>query len=336
MDLIRVSECNFKEQLGNKIAICGVLISCEARPMKNGNQSLTLVLKDKDKRIDIKWFDVSEEFCKSTGFLVGETYDAIVDVKAYDRGKDGISCILVNEYFKKSKLNKEACTDWEDNRDVMYNEINRLLGSIAGTIYGKIALKLLKDNWNNIVMYPAASSMHHSGFGGLLVHTGGVAVMCEKLADYYNSLYGPSFVNKDLLIACALLHDIGKVRELTADVGTGIVEYSKESMLLHHIEIGIAMISIEAEKFGVGDSPEILEMLHLIASHHGRLEWGSSIEPSCIEADILSTADLMDSTANRRYKKSKDLDNRDGKVEWSSTGKITYYKVGKSDRAPEI
>ncbi len=104
------------------------------------------------------------------------------------------------------------------------------------------------------------------------------------LADQYGA-------RRDLLIAGALLHDIGKLRELTYDVA---IDYSVEGNLVGHITIGVGMVRDVIREMPDFPRDLELELEHLILSHHGSLELGSPVKPMTVEAFILATADELD------------------------------------------
>ena len=136
---------------------------------------------------------------------------------------------------------------------------------------------------------PAAKSIHHAVLGGLLEHTLSVVGLCRLLADYY------PVVNRDLLLAAAMLHDVGKVRELTWD---RVFDYSDAGRLLGHITLGALLV--EERIRAIPDFPQDVEqrLLHCILSHHGELEWGSPRRPKTLEALILHYAEDLDGKVN--------------------------------------
>lgn len=136
---------------------------------------------------------------------------------------------------------------------------------------------------------PAAKSIHHAVLGGLLEHTQSVVGLCRLLADYYPA------VDRDLLLAAAMLHDVGKVRELTWD---RVFDYSDAGRLLGHITLGALLVE---ERIRVlPDFPQDVEqrLLHCILSHHGELEWGSPRRPKTLEALVLHYAEDLDGKVN--------------------------------------
>ena len=131
----------------------------------------------------------------------------------------------------------------------------------------------------------AAKSVHHSFVGGLLEHTLSVAKNCEYFAAHYGVL------NRDLLVAAAICHDIGKVREFVPYPEN---DYSDEGNLLGHIVIGAEMVGERIAKIPGFPVNLANELRHCMLAHHGELEFGSPKKPAIIEAVALSFADNLD------------------------------------------
>ncbi len=137
--------------------------------------------------------------------------------------------------------------------------------------------------------YPAASSIHHSYLGGLAEHTLGMADLAEAIAGQYPVL------NRDLLIAGVLVHDLGKTAELGGLVSN---EYTLEGKLIGHISIGHGWLMETARELGLEEKQETLLLRHMILSHHGRMEFGSPVLPAIPEAEVLSFIDNIDAKMN--------------------------------------
>ena len=131
----------------------------------------------------------------------------------------------------------------------------------------------------------AAKSVHHSFVGGLLEHTLSVAKNCEYFAAHYGVL------NRDLLVAAAICHDIGKVREFVPYPEN---DYSDEGNLLGHIIIGAEMVGERIAKIPGFPVNLANELRHCILAHHGELEYGSPKKPALLEALALNFADNTD------------------------------------------
>jgi 3'-5' exoribonuclease len=143
----------------------------------------------------------------------------------------------------------------------------------------------------NFKKAPAAKNMHHAYLGGLLVHTASMVFLADKITEHY----GGGGIDRELLIAGAILHDIGKLREFTYDYK---IDYSDEGRLLSHIVIGLKMI--DEKLIALQNFPKDLEVLlkHLVVSHHGSREFGSPEVPKTIEAVLLNYIDEIDAKVN--------------------------------------
>lgn len=134
--------------------------------------------------------------------------------------------------------------------------------------------------------HPGAVKNHHAYIGGLLEHTLEVA---QGALDHCNR---NNKINRDILVAAALVHDIGKVREIEVDAfGLGI-GFTREGKLLRHISLGMEMLEHACQVVKL--APEVGLMLkHCILSHHGQAEWGSPVEPMFLEAELLHYLDNL-------------------------------------------
>jgi 3'-5' exoribonuclease len=132
---------------------------------------------------------------------------------------------------------------------------------------------------------PAAKQLHHAWLGGLLEHVVSLCTLADRVVPHYPLL------DRDLVLAGVILHDIGKVRELSWEIG---FEYTVEGMLLGHIQIGAALTERTIDS--LPNFPPKLKtlVLHMILSHHGKLEFGSPKLPMIPEALVLNFLDDLD------------------------------------------
>ncbi len=170
----------------------------------------------------------------------------------------------------------------------MYDELYNTAGAFADGDLKRIVQYLLRENREQLLIYPAGVKLHHATRGGLLHHTMSVLHLAKRIAELYPSLH------KDLLFAGAILHDIGKIRELDADTLGIAGAYTNEGQLLGHINVGMAMIAAAAEITMIEPKTAML-LEHMILSHHGKPEFGSPRLPMFPEAEVLSVCDLLDS-----------------------------------------
>lgn len=155
---------------------------------------------------------------------------------------------------------------------------NKIIKEIVDTIY--------EANKQDFYLYPAATKFHHAYIGGLSYHTSTMM----KLTEGFMAVY--PFLNKDLLIAGVILHDICKVSELSNYAGP---EYSKEGKLLGHITMGVKQVELVASKLGYVGTEEVLLIQHMILSHHYYGNYGSPKKTKIPEALILHFIDNIDS-----------------------------------------
>ena len=255
---------------------------------KNGKPYLTLKLMDKTGEIEGKVWDNVDELAaafekddfiavraKATVYL-GKMQLVIGDLRR-----------VPDEEIALAEFLPEAGSDIGE----MVGELTSLLGTLNDS-HLKRLLAAFFDDPEFMSLYstaPAAKGMHHVYLGGLIEHSLAVARLVDCIVPLYRG------VNRDLLIAGALLHDVGKVHEMTY---TRSFDYTDEGKLLGHITIGVEMIQ---ERIGViGGMPRELTMLlkHMILSHHGQYEFGSPKRPKTVEATILNYLDDLDSKIN--------------------------------------
>lgn len=197
----------------------------------------------------------------------------------------------------------------EKNVDQMYDALIKVIDNIGNSYLKKLLYLIFKDEElkQKFINAPAAKLWHHNYLGGLLEHTLSIVEICEFLQQRY------PHVDRDIILTAALLHDIGKIAELSTH---GFINYSTEGRLIGHITIGVQIVTDKVNR--INGFPETLKsrLLHCILSHHGQREFGSPVVPMSLEALILYYADEIDSKVNgflRIIKKEK----KHGKI-WSN------------------
>jgi 3'-5' exoribonuclease len=159
---------------------------------------------------------------------------------------------------------------------------------------------------------PAARQLHHAWLGGLLEHVVSLLGLADRVAAHY------SLLDRDLLVTGVILHDIGKVRELEWETG---FDYTVEGILLGHIQIGIDLV--EKTIAGLDGFPDRLRtlVLHMILSHHGKLEFGSPKLPMIPEALVLNFVDDLDAKMQAMASEFEKCA-REGRAADELTGKV--------------
>lgn len=171
----------------------------------------------------------------------------------------------------------------------MWNELQALIQHVQDPFIRDLLQRITTEHADKLRIWPAAQTVHHAYRSGFLEHVLSVARSALMLGTSYGA-------NQDLLAAGALLHDIGKLEELTYDRST---TYSRDGNLVGHVTLGAMMV-----RAAIGNIPEFPDVLraqleHLIVSHHGHKEFGAPVEPMTIEAMILSAADDLDAKINQ-------------------------------------
>ena len=169
----------------------------------------------------------------------------------------------------------------------MVAELKQLIQSL-GEPWQRLASHILLDAafLPQFVNAPAARQMHHAYIGGVLEHTLSMATVADFLATHY------PYVNRGLLISGTLMHDMGKTAEYDL---AGSFSFTEDGRLVGHIVRAIIMVEKAAQELGDIPPEDVQQLVHLIASHHGNLEWGSPVEPKTLEAMLLHQVDLLDS-----------------------------------------
>lgn len=325
MEFIRLSEVNVREQVGNRIYLTALVKNVEFRPMKNGGESMLCVAYDKDIERECRSFEVTDTLKERMKVNEGKLFQIIVDVKPYDKSEDGVSCIIHEIRVYNGDMSENDFINSVDNMQGYICGVISWLDSINDTLYGRIARYILQKHWEKFCRYPAASSMHHNAVGGLVMHTYSVVSSCISLYNIYSGIYGADFANYELLIAAALIHDIGKCSEY--DVGvTGETKYSTHAVLSTHIMDGMLEIKEAVTMLGCDGATEAEELVHCVAAHHGQKDWGSPVEPAMIEARILHMADNLDAEMWRFIKTSSKLVAGEAKTEWIGGRLVNTYR----------
>jgi 3'-5' exoribonuclease len=255
---------------------------------KNGKPYLTIKLMDKTGEVDAKVWDNVDEIAGR--FEKNDFLEVTAKASIYL----GKMQLVIADLRKVPEEDVELANFLpETERDIkeMETELATLLGTFTNSWLQKLLQSFFEDP-EVIGLYrvaPAAKGMHHVYLGGLLEHSLAVASLVDAIVPLYKGL------NRDLLITGALLHDIGKVREMKFYRS---FDYSDEGKLIGHITIGVEMIH-ERICLIDGFPPELaLHLKHLILSHHGQYEYGSPKRPKTIEATVLNYLDDLDSKIN--------------------------------------
>lgn len=255
---------------------------------KNGKPYLTLRLMDKTGEVEAKVWDNIDSL---TATFERDDFVAVRSKASVYLGK----MQLVIAELKRVPETEVALADFLPKAARDIQEMEAELAALLATIGDPQLKRLLTAFFDDPAFMagyrtaPAAKGMHHVYLGGLLEHSLAVARLVDRIVPLYEGL------NRDLLIAGALLHDAGKVREMTY---LRSFDYSDEGKLLGHITIGVEMVHEKIAAIA-GFPPELAMLLkHMLLSHHGQYEFGSPKRPKTLEATILNYLDDLDSKIN--------------------------------------
>ena len=283
-----------------------------------GKTYLSLKLQDKTGMVDAKVWEMTNdikafeenEFIKIDATVVTYQNDIQLNVKRIRRSLEG-------EYDPADYI---PCT--EKNIEEMYQKLMSYIKTIQNPYIKKLLEEIFYHNdtvSKHLKTHSAAKSIHHSYMGGLLEHTLSVTEICDFVAPRYQ------FVNRDILIASAMLHDIGKIIELSEFPEN---DYTDEGQLLGHLMIGSELIKETASH--IEGFPKQIENLlkHCMISHHGEYEYGSPKLPKTIEAFILHSANNLDAKTKVIEEM---IQNNTNQGSWVGYQKMLQRNIRKSD-----
>lgn len=257
----------------------------QAAVTKNGKVYENLILQDKTGTIDAKIWEPNSAGIDD--FEVLNYIEVFGDVSSF-QGALQLS-------VKRVRLCREGEYDPADylpvsskNIEEMYEELLKYIKGISNEYLKKLIEMFFVQDEEFITIFKkssAAKTVHHGFVGGLLEHTLGVIKLCEFYAKEY------SVLNKDLLLSVAMLHDIGKTKELSLFPEN---DYTDDGQLVGHIVIGSEMINEKAKEIPGFPQSLLNEVKHCILAHHGEYEYGSPKKPALVEALALNFADNTD------------------------------------------
>ena len=174
------------------------------------------------------------------------------------------------------------------DRDGAYAQVLETVQTMEDADYKAVCLEFLRRHGEGLKAIPAAKSVHHGFVGGLLMHTSYMLQTADFLARLYAAV-----IDRSLLLAGTLLHDIAKLEEfLVSDLGM-VTEYSVKGQLLGHLVLGAQEAAQVCQELGVPEEKSVL-LQHLLLSHHGQPEFGAAVVPMCAEAELLNYIDNID------------------------------------------
>lgn len=260
------------------------LADVQIRKTSSNADYASMLAFDGEDTIDAKIWAFTDEIREK--LINGEVYVASGRMKEY-QGKmqfniTDIRLITEEDDIDLSQFYEFAKIEVEELQDLITGYVNKIENKVLKTI----TVELLKKHYTKFFWHPAAVTMHHNYYSGLAYHTYSML----KLSDAFLELY--QFFNRDLVYAGIILHDLGKVIELSGPKGT---EYTKKGNLIGHLVISSNKIYQIAAELKYENTDEVISLMHIVLSHHGKLEYGSPKEPMIPEAMLVHLLDNADS-----------------------------------------
>ena len=289
-----------------------LVLNKQQRTTKQNKAYLNLTLGDKTGQIEARVWELADPRI-ARDFDRGDLVKVRGSVSRYeDRTQLKVDQLRKTLTGEADKLDMLPAT----TRDVgeLWAQLEATVESLANPDLQRL-LKTLLGDAELAQAYreaPAARQLHHAWLGGLLEHVVSLLGLAERVAAHYPLL------DRDLLVTGVILHDIGKIRELEWETG---FDYTVEGVLLGHIQMGVNLVEKTIE--GLPGFPDRLRtlVLHMILSHHGKLEFGSPKLPMIPEALVLNFLDDLDAKMTavaQEFEKSA----REGRAPDELTGKV--------------
>jgi 3'-5' exoribonuclease len=273
-------------EVGEQVDIYLLIKTVTKGIASNGKPFLTLILQDKTGEIEAKLWDASPE--DEAVYVPESIVKVFGDINNY-RGRTQLK---IRNIRPANSSDPVRVADFLEvapmKREEMIDKITQYIFEMKNPNIQRITRHLLKKYQNEFLEYPAATKNHHEYISGLAYHVVSMLDLAKAIANLYPSL------DKDLLYAGVILHDLGKVIELSGPIST---TYTVAGNLLGHISIMVNEIGKAAEHLGI-TGEEVVILQHMVLSHHGKAEWGSPKPPMVKEAEILHYIDNLDAKMN--------------------------------------
>ena len=254
----------------------------------NKKQYFDVLLGDKTGEVSSKKWDITEHEAES---LQEIKEGDLVKVKAQVTDWNGQTQLRIGRIRKAVDQDELELSDYikaapEESED-MFNYIRNVADTMEDQELRALVLTILDRNKEKLMYYPAASKNHHAEYGGLLYHVKRMLMSGLALCNIYTNL------NRDLVAAGVILHDIEKLNEILSNEYGVSPGYSFEGQMLGHIVQGVKLLEKETEKLGFSKEKAVM-LEHMILSHHYEPEFGSPKKPLFPEAELLHYLDILD------------------------------------------
>ena len=254
----------------------------------NGKQYMDIMLSDKTGDVTAKKWDVSDAEYPTLKAIEDKS---IVKIKGIVTEWAGQLQVRVQRIRVANEQDMQQMNDFvkaaPEEPEAMYDYILSVVENMGDEDLKKITKKLLVDNKERLMYYPAAQKNHHALLGGLLYHMKRMLMTGERICQVYTNL------NKDLVASGVIIHDMEKLNEIESGTDGIATGYSFEGQMLGHIIQGIKSIDRICLELEIPREKAIM-LEHMILSHHYEPEFGSPKRPLFPEAEVLHYLDILD------------------------------------------
>jgi 3'-5' exoribonuclease len=300
----------------------------ETRMDKSGNPYLSLALGDKSGAMVARVWNKVLAKCPGP-FAPGDHVGVQAQVESY-KGELQLNIRYINTVAALRDLGRDLqgydpellCQATPYDREDMWQELWQVAETQIGPPLGELVLRVLERYRDQFQVCPAALRYHHPYLGGLLEHTWFVTRHALASLNIYPEL------NRDLVLAGAMLHDLGKVKELANPPAP---ERTVPGHLLGHVVLGWEMVRSEAQALNFSDPILLVQLEHIILSHHGSMEFGSPILPKTREALLVNFLDDLDAKLKMM---SQHLEGDSGEGDFTSYNRALQRDLYKGGPAP--
>ena len=299
---MRINEITQEQKVNVKCLIS----KCDKGKTVKDTPYLSLILEDATGVLDAKFWNLTNEQIEQykAGQVVEVIGDSIIHRNAVQLRVRKMTVLEDEDISNYVRLAPMTRTEMEEEVKILMNEI-------TDTNLYCVVEEVLEETKDLFYTYPAATRNHHNFVGGLAYHSISMARVALDICRQY------PFLDKGLLIAGILMHDVGKIDELS---------------LLGHISIMNNRLDRVAEKLGVNDKECVLLLKHMVLAHHGKMEFGSPVLPMIPEAEVLTLLDNLDA---RMYMMKQSLDTTQpghfGPRVFALEGRMIYHRKGEDE-----
>ena len=293
-----------------------IVVNMTEGKSSKGSKYLSLTLQDSTGTVEAKKWEVSS------------SDEAVLAVKKVVR-VEGYPLIYNGSQLQFKITDVEPVMSYNEEELILKSPVDRkvlierfmnYLESIQDEEIKAIVSEVVLNKYDRLLLHPAAKTNHLEYAGGLLHHEVSMLALAEQIANLYPS------INRDLLYGGIILHDLGKIIELSGPIAP---EYTLKGKLLGHISIIQTDILQAAEKHNI--EGEVVTLLHhMVLSHHGKLEYGSPVLPLLLEAEVMYQIDNMDSKIVMINKALKDVEVGGTSARIMGLDARSFYKHSKS------